>query len=320
MIAVARAGRQVLLTLGAGLGLVCLLVAVAAPLLGVRLLVFESGSMSPTIETGGIAVTKTVAAEDLAVGDIVSVRPSSENRVTHRIVGIDEAGAQTLLVLQGDANQTPDPEPYPVSDADRVLLHVNHLGFVVDALSSPYAVFLAGAFVAWLLLLAFRRDGAQTPRGRRRMPVAAAAVVVLASVGVGALLPSRVGPTTASFVDVAGVSASYGATVLPKPTISSCTVTGGPLSQKTATIVWSEVGAWDYVAVLAETGTAMTVTDNGATRHTQFSAGLLSTILNATYHVEIRSKHTGSPWTSVPATQPVTIALLGLGMSCGTAS
>ena len=107
---------------------------------------------------------------------------------------------------------------------------------------------------------------------------------------------------------------------LPKPIISSCVVTGSLLGQKTATIVWPEVGAWDYVAVVAETGTAMTVTDNGATRQTQFSAGLLSTILNATFHVEVRSKHTGSAWTSVPATQPVTIALLGVGMSCGTAT
>ena len=128
-----------------------------------RLLVFESGSMSPTVETGGLALTRTVPAGELAVGDIVSVTPSSGERVTHRIVGIDATGGQTLLSLQGDANQAADPEPYPVTEADRVLFHVNHLGFVVDALASPYAVFLAGAFVAGLLALAFRRRQAAPP-------------------------------------------------------------------------------------------------------------------------------------------------------------
>ncbi len=313
--------REAALTVGAGLGLLCVLLAIAAPLLGVRLLVFESGSMSPTVETGGLALTRTVAADELAVGDIVSVTPPSGERVTHRIVGIDGTGGQTLLSLQGDANQAPDPEPYPVTEADRVLFHVNHLGFVVDALASPYAVFLAGAFVAGLLALAFKgRKERTATTGRHQAPIAAAAVLVVALAGAGALMPARIAPTAAAFTDTSTVpTGNFGTLTLPKPTISSCSISGG-LGQKTATIVWPEVGAWDYVAVLVETGQAMTVTDTGTSRQTQFSAGLLSTILNATYHVEVRSKLIGSTWTSVPATQPVTIALLGLGMSCGTAT
>ena len=56
-------------------------------------------------------------------------------------------------------------------------------------------------------------------------------------------------------------------------------------------------------------------------RQTQFSAGLLSTVLNATYHVEIRSQPTdGLVDVGRRATQPVTNTLVGLGMSCGTAS
>ena len=132
--------REVSLTIGAGLGLVCLLLAVVAPQFGIRLLVFESGSMAPTVETGGIALTRTVAADELAIGDIVSVTPVADQRVTHRIVGIEGSGGQRLLTLQGDANPVPDPDPYPVVEADRVLVHVNHLGFAVDALASPYAV------------------------------------------------------------------------------------------------------------------------------------------------------------------------------------
>ncbi len=302
--------REVALTIGAGLGLVCLLLAVVAPLFGIRLLVFESGSMAPTVDTGGMALTRTVAVDELAVGDIVSVTPGADQRVTHRIVGIEESGGQTLLTLQGDANETADPDPYPVTEADRVLVHVNHLGFAVDAVASPYAVFLAGALVAGLLFVAFRRG----------VPLVAATVAVVALALAGTLMPARVAPTLASFTDAATIpTGSLATATLPKPTITSCTVTGG-LGQKTATIVWTEVGAWAYSARIAQTGQALTVTDNGSTRQTQFSAGLLSTVLNATYHVEIWARPATGSWTSVLSTQPVTITLLGLGMSCGTAS
>jgi signal peptidase I len=302
--------RETALTIGAGLGLVCLFLAVAAPLLGIRLLVFESGSMSPTVETGGLAVTRTVAADDLAVGDIVSVTPTSGQRITHRIVAIDEVAGQALLTLRGDANPAADPEPYPVTQVDRVVLHVDGLGFVVRGVASPYALLVAGFVVAGLLALAFRR----------KAPLAVAAVIVTALAG-GALLPTRVLPTLASFTDTAPVTTgALTTTTVPKPGITGCTVTGGLLVQKTATIVWTEVGPWDYAARISETGASLTVTDNGSTRQAQFSAGLLSAVLNATYHVEIWARPASGTWTSAVSTQPVTIALLGLGLSCGTAS
>lgn len=225
--------REVALTIGAGLGLLCLLLAVVAPLFGIRLLVFESGSMAPTVDTGGIAITRIVAADELAVGDIVSVTPAADKRVTHRIVGIEESNGQTLLTLQGDANETADPEPYPVTEADRVLVHVNHLGFAVDALASPYAVFLAGAFVAGLLLVGFRR----------RVPVVAATVAIVAVVGVGTLMPTRVAPTMAAFTDAATVpTGSLSTTTVPAPV-----VTCGTLSIGTTRLLWTSVpGATGY--------------------------------------------------------------------------
>jgi signal peptidase I len=230
--------REAALTVGAGLGLVCLLLAVAAPLVGVRLLVFESGAMSPPGETGGVARTRTVAADDLAVGDVVSVIPASGVRVTHRIVDIDRTGGQTLLSLRGDANQAPDPVPYPVTEADRVIVHVNHLGFVVDALASPYAVFGAGVFVAVLLMLAFRRRRPRsTSSGRHRAPVMAGVVVAIALVGAGSLLPSRVMPTAAAFTDTAAVpTGNLSSFTVPAPVVSCGTLIVG-----TTTLTWTPV-------------------------------------------------------------------------------
>src|SRR5690349_919870 len=80
-----------LLTVGAALGVTCLLMAVAAPLLGIRPLIFLSGSMGPGIPTGSLGIAKDTAARDLHVGDIVTV-PLSRGYVTHRIVGITHHG------------------------------------------------------------------------------------------------------------------------------------------------------------------------------------------------------------------------------------
>ncbi|HET9423662.1 MAG TPA: signal peptidase I [Nocardioides sp.] len=231
--------RETALTVGAGLGLVCLLLAVAAPLGGMRLLVFESGSMSPTVETGGVALTRTVPADDLAVGDIVSVIPPSGVRVTHRVVDIDRTGTPTLLHLRGDANEAPDPVPYPVTEADRVIVHVNHLGFVVDALASPYAVFAGGAFVAVLLMLAFgrRRPGRRAREARHRAPVAAAVVVAIALAGAGALMPARIAPTAAAFTDTAAASTgNLSSVTVPAPVVSCGTLIVG-----TTTLTWTPV-------------------------------------------------------------------------------
>lgn len=133
-------------------------------------------------------------------------------------------------------------------------------------------------------------------------------------------------PAYALFTDTsAATSGSLTAYTVPKPVWVSCTVTGGLLSQKTATIVWNEVSSpipLDYTATIVETGQSLTVTDNGATRQTQFSAGLLSTVLNQTYNIRITARlpAPSTHWTSAPLNQPVTIALLGVGMTCGTPS
>jgi len=338
--------REAALTIGAGLGLLCLLLAVVAPQFGVRLLVFQSGSMSPTVETGGLAVARTVAAADLAMGDIVSVHTASGQRVTHRIVGMERAGAQSLLTLQGDANPTPDAEPYPVTEADRVLLHVNHLGFVAQALASPYAVFLAGALVAGVVLLAFGRRGPRAPtggrrraprpdiRGRRRAPVAAAAVVALVGVA-GLAVPLAMGrpvltPTLAAWTDQANVTGSASGVTLVSQAQPACAEVNGLLSLgNVARLTWSHVHAlYEYTWELRTTGGAVVSTGvvpesaqaTGSMVTLNISTSLIGT--NANYNVVVRAGLAATPaWVAATTTTtPVrraSIIIIGASMRCG---
>ena len=324
--------REVLLTLGAVLGVLCLLLGILAVVAGVHLLVFRSGSMSPTISTGDLALTRTVAASELRTDDVVSVINSDGNRVTHRVVNFAEQGNQRQLTLQGDANEVPDREIYTVIEAQRVVFVLPKAGYLVSWSTGPVGLVLLGGYGAFLLSVLVRGKGSggdppppsrRAPAKRRASRRTVPALLAVALGGVMATVPTQA--FAAPWTDPVTVSGTtYTAYIVPKPAIVSCNVTGG-LGQKTARITWTEVSspfALDYTAVIQETGQSMTVTDAGATRFTDFSAGLLSTVLNATYNIRITAKlpSPNGSWVSVTSNQPVTIGLLGLSMSCGTAT
>jgi signal peptidase I len=338
---VRRAPRMVghvLLSIGACLGVLVLLGSIATPLLGVRPVVITSGSMEPAIPTGSLTLTHEIPASDAAVGDVVMVTAASGSRVTHRVISTSRSGDQVALELQGDANEVPDPETYVVSRVDRVVLDVPWVGYLFSALRTPVGLFGLGVLTTVLVVLIVsggargpksgqdERDRVDRPAGRRRRsarPVSRGGVTALAVCAATSLAAGSTVSSQAAWVDPVSLTGStLAAYNVPKPAITSCTVTG--LTQKTATIVWTEVSspyAINYTATIVETGQSMTVTDNGSTRQTQFSAGLLSTVLNQTYNIRITAAlpAPGSSWTKT-SNQPVTIGLLGLSLSCGTAT
>ncbi len=157
-----RAARDVLLTLGAVLGVMCILATVASAVFDVKPLVFRSGSMSPAIRTGDLAIAREVDASQLERGDIVSVVNAAGSRVTHRLVASTERDGATQLVLKGDANKAADAEVYTATRARKVLFDVPKAGYVVNAAASPGGVFVLGLFVAWMVTLIVR-----SPRGDR---------------------------------------------------------------------------------------------------------------------------------------------------------
>lgn len=157
----ARAGRrhrirELVLNVGAVVGLTCILIASVSLLLGVTPLVFRSGSMSPEIPTGSLALARSVPSSEIEIGDVVSVDNQPGVRITHRVVGLDSAPGEhgVRATLQGDANPVPDVSPYVFDQADRVFFHVPGLGYAVSWLTSPVAIFLGGALVGAVLVLA----------------------------------------------------------------------------------------------------------------------------------------------------------------------
>ncbi len=135
--------RSGVLTIASIIGGACIVLVLVGIMFGLRPLVVVSGSMEPAIPTGSLILIQQKPAEELRIGDIVTVsRPDGEDFITHRIVQKTpvESGEGVELVLKGDANQSQDPQPYPVDSAERVVLTIPFAGILVTYLQSPFGV------------------------------------------------------------------------------------------------------------------------------------------------------------------------------------
>lgn len=141
--------QRLLLNLAAAVGVLSLLAVAACLALGVRPAVVVSGSMAPGIPVGAVTLARSVPADSVAVGDVVTVpRTDGRGLVTHRVIETTPlpggvAGA-TELRLQGDANTEPDAQPYAVAEVGQVLGSVPHVGYAVVALQENLVAVVAG--------------------------------------------------------------------------------------------------------------------------------------------------------------------------------
>lgn len=154
-----RRVRDALLASLGVLGALTLIWLAVSAILSLSIIVFITGSMSPTMPTGAAAVVQRVAAADLEVGDVVTVlKEDGETPVTHRIVEIDDVTGRPSareLTLRGDANSFVDSTHYIVEEAPRVLVSAPHVGWAIIWAKSP-AVSIALAVglavtIAWAL-------------------------------------------------------------------------------------------------------------------------------------------------------------------------
>lgn len=140
-------------------------------LTGATLVTFRTGSMAPTMPQGAVAVTVPVAAGDIHVGDVVTVRrPDATLPVTHRVVEVDAISGQPAareLILQGDDNDTPDAAPYVVREAKRVVFSAPYIGAALMIAQTPLGMgvltLLAGALTVWAFWPSRRGEGASRP-------------------------------------------------------------------------------------------------------------------------------------------------------------
>ena len=249
--------RDLALTVGAVLGVVCIVATIAMFAFDMKPLVFRSGSMSPAIDTGALAYAKGTPVGDLKPGDIVSVENSSGTGITHRITAIEPNGSRAALTLKGDANEDADTAPYVVSSADRVLFSIPRAGYVVAWLSGPIGIFAGGLLVGLLSIVAFT-PGRNRKRGGNKRDGALVAVLAIGLAGLGGVSLIRAASTEAYFVN----PATAGNAILTAHTVPAPTLSCGALGNKSVEFTWTAVAnATNYtLTYTAGTGSPQTTT------------------------------------------------------------
>jgi signal peptidase I len=296
------------LSVGAVLGLAALLLVALGAWSGVRPLVFRSGSMAPTIDTGALALAHRVAATDLRVGDVVSVRTGSGARVTHRVVGIDLSSRTASLTLKGDANEVADAETYVVGSAYRVFWHVPWVGYAARAVVTPAVLWLLslGAVVLLLRTRSGRGSGGgrrarRAPAGRHRARRAGATAVATMAVLAGPAGPAG----AAAWTDPVAISGStFTAGTVPPPAFDCFAV-----NVLSVTFAWTAVsGATSYTVHYGSGGS-----QTASTTNTSYTT--VSVISGGTAWVVANRNYGSTTWSSVASnTRSYTVAVLGF---CG---
>jgi len=156
-----------LLWVAAVAGAICMALVVLALTANITLIMFRTGSMSPTIPAGSVAVVQRVDAAQVEVGDVVTVDREDELPVTHRVTSVERGASESerIITMRGDANATDDPFPYTVTSVRTVLFSIPGIASVIVGMGDPWVLggLTAGATV--LVIWAFwPRSGSAATR------------------------------------------------------------------------------------------------------------------------------------------------------------
>lgn len=247
------------------------------------------------------------------------------------------------ISMQGDANAVADPEPYVVTTADRVIWHLDGVGFVVQEVQKPPYVFAMGLLAGALLVFSVRsrraarlvteHDDSDSVPGaevsadapdaggrRKRALVAPTALVLVGVLGAGTFAGGHPVDTMALFTDqTRAVSASL-ASSLPassRPTGVSCSGTGTGVG-KDLTIAWTAPTLTpNDTTVTASPLTPVTVLPGGTTSVT-YPEATITASGSLSFTIVLSTRHF-TQWTAPAATYTATITNGSRKVTCSPA-
>lgn len=303
-----RAGH-LLLSVTAVLGVASIVVVALCLVLDWRPVVVRSGSMEPAVPTGSLAMTVAVDADEVRIGDVVTV-PTATTRVTHRVVESVPTSSGVVLTLKGDANDNPDATTYPVDEVHRLWFHVPVLGAVIAWLSVAPGIFVIAGFVALMFTLILRRpereeSGDDEPRAPRRKSTRrtrsekAGTATALSA----ALLVAGGIPAWSLWGDSVPIAVSTVSTLeMATPNTPSCSPGVGFFSEDVVNLSWTKANAkYAYEWQLVRSGqveSSGTVGGSAPVGNQVTQQITPSGLTNGTYGFRIRAVIPGSSWAS----------------------
>lgn len=116
-----------------------LLVISVFPITGnYKIYIVQSGSMEPSINTGGIVIVKPTT--EYKAGDVITFGPVARGKspTTHRIVDMRLQEGKPVYITKGDANEESDTREVLARDViGKVLFDVPFFGYALAAAKTP---------------------------------------------------------------------------------------------------------------------------------------------------------------------------------------
>lgn len=137
--------------------LLVLTVWASTGLLGFYPTVVASGSMTPTLHVGDMAITVSTDLSKIQVGDIIQYWQEGEMTL-HRVIRIDTTPTEKLFITQGDANPISDTDPvYPNQIRGKLIFIVPKLGwisiYVKTTIANVWAFFSSRPTLAYATII-----------------------------------------------------------------------------------------------------------------------------------------------------------------------
>jgi signal peptidase I len=93
-----------------------------------------SGSMSPFMNTGDVAIIAKVKSDSIKVGDVIEFRKSQEVNIVHRVIALKDKTGANVIITRGDANGAPDADPViPANVVGKVVFNIPKVGWLAVA-------------------------------------------------------------------------------------------------------------------------------------------------------------------------------------------
>jgi signal peptidase len=116
-----------------------LVVWASSGLFGFYPTIIASGSMTPTMNVGDIAITVSTDPSKIQVGDIIQYWQGQEMNL-HRVVEIRQTESEEQFITKGDANNVPDSEPVSADQIrGKLIFFIPKLGWASIALKEFFA-------------------------------------------------------------------------------------------------------------------------------------------------------------------------------------
>jgi signal peptidase I len=143
----------------------------ATHFMGYQAMPVLSGSMEPTMKTGGLAFVKPIDASTVRKGDVVTFQQPDAPKgtyITHRIVKVEMTDQGKIYTTRGDANRYPDPwNLKAVGTVGKLHFDLPYAGYALVELgrrSVRQTIFfgLCGAFLLLALISIWKRPSAES--------------------------------------------------------------------------------------------------------------------------------------------------------------